>query len=141
MRNLKKILLLGALGSAVALSGLAGCKSSHGSDRTQGRALDDKHITERVENALRTEPVYKFTDVDVKTFDGVVQLSGFVNSQEQKQRAGDLASGVQGVNSVVNSIALKPQTAPTGRSMNNASNAPVTQPTPATTAPPQPGGQ
>jgi hypothetical protein len=58
----------------------------------------------------------------VRTFDGVVQLSGFVNSEEQKRRAEELARQVPGVVEVQNSISLKPNAGaytPTGRNDNN----------------------
>ncbi|HXS68992.1 MAG TPA: BON domain-containing protein [Candidatus Polarisedimenticolia bacterium] len=104
-----------------AVVALTGCEMlnhhNEESDRTAGRALDDKTITAAVEHDLNREPVYKFNSVDVKTFDGVVQLSGFVDTQDQKQRAGDIARNEQGVTQVVNNISLKPQgnnMAPTG---------------------------
>lgn len=102
-----------------AVLALTGCEmmNHHDSDRTAGRALDDKTITATVQHDLNREPVYKFNDVDVKTFDGVVQLSGFVDTQGQKQRAGDIAKQAEGVTQVVNNITLKPANnlAPTGR--------------------------
>ncbi len=109
-----RILMLGM--GAAAIIGLAGCASTREGDRTAGRVVDDNRITHAVEANLSREPVYKFNDVDVKTFDGVVQLSGFVNTEDQKRRAAELAQKVDGVVQVVNSIALKPQQlSPTGR--------------------------
>ncbi|HLP76447.1 MAG TPA: BON domain-containing protein [Candidatus Paceibacterota bacterium] len=124
MRNLKNVLLLTGTSAMLALTALTGCEMTghHSGDRSAGRALDDKVITSKVEGELKDEPVYKFADVDVKTFAGVVQLSGFVDTDEQKQRAGELAQNVEGVARVVNNITLKPTTtggnnglAPTGR--------------------------
>jgi hyperosmotically inducible protein len=125
MRNLKKLVLAGGASAIIAVVTLTGCQmTGHSSgDRTAGRALDDKHITMNVEEKLREEPVYKFSDVDVKTFAGVVQLSGFVSSDEQKRRAGELAQRVEGVSRVVNNITLKPNMAPTGRT--NDLNQPI----------------
>jgi osmotically-inducible protein OsmY len=110
MRNLKKLILTSGMSAALVATGLTGCSMFHNesSDRSEGRQLDDKIITERVQEKLQTEPVYKFTDVDVKTFAGVVQLSGFVNTDEQKRKAGELAQNVEGVARVVNNISLKP---------------------------------
>lgn len=115
MRQNKSLML--GLGAAIALIGLSGCASwQRDGDRTAGRVIDDRRITGNVEESLGREPVFKFSDVDVRTFNGVVQLSGFVNTEEQKQRAGELARQVDGVAQVVNSITLKqPQLAPTGR--------------------------
>ncbi len=86
-------------------------------ERPEGVRANDNRITSQVKERLAQEPVYKFNGVDVKTFDGVVQLSGFVNTDQQKSRAGQLAQEVQGVNHVENAIALKPQqpATPTGR--------------------------
>jgi hyperosmotically inducible protein len=118
MRNLKKLALIGGASALMAMTALTGCQTDSG-DRTAGRALDDKMITESVEDKLKDEPVFKFSDVDVRTFAGVVQLSGFVDTEEQKSRAGDLAQNVEGVARVVNNITLKPEMnrelRPTGR--------------------------
>ncbi len=77
---------------------------------------DDNRITKNVKKELNDAPIYKFTDVDVKTFNGVVQLSGFVNTQDQKQNATEIAQRVSGVSQVINNIMLKPEgTTPTGR--------------------------
>jgi hypothetical protein len=75
-------------------------------------------ITGEIQKKLREEPVYKFSEVDVKTFAGVVQLSGFVTTDEQKRRAGEVAQHIDGVSRVVNNITLKPagNLTPTGRS-------------------------
>ncbi len=134
MRNIKSLAAVGM--SVVALAGLTACASWHrDTDRTAGRMVDDNRITSRVKSELNREPTYKFNDVDVKTFAGVVQLSGFVNSDEQKQRAGQIAQSTPGVTQVINSITLKPQQTPTptGRSTNgqleqNQISAPTTNP-------------
>jgi hyperosmotically inducible protein len=120
MLNLKKILLVGGMTATIALTG---CEmlNHHSGDRTAGRALDDKTITATVQHDLDREPVYKFNGVDVKTYDGVVQLSGFVDTNEQKDRAADIAQHAQGVTQVVNNISLKPagNMQPTGRDNDN----------------------
>jgi hyperosmotically inducible periplasmic protein len=115
MLNLKKMFLVGGMCATFALTG---CEMlNHHGDRTMGRRLDDSTITSTVKHDLNREPVYKFGDVDVKTFDGVVQLSGFVDTDDQKNRAGEIARQAEGVTQVVNNITLKPQgnLQPTGR--------------------------
>jgi hyperosmotically inducible protein len=107
MINLKKIILVGGMAATFALTGCE-MMNNHSGDRTAGRALDDKTITATVQHDLNREPVYKFNGVDVKTFAGVVQLSGFVDTNEQKDRAGDIARRAEGVTQVVNNITLKP---------------------------------
>ena len=112
---------------------LTGCEMlqhhNENSERTAGRTLDDKTITETVKHDLNREPVYKFSDVDVKTFNGVVQLSGFVTTDDQKRRAGEIAQGVEGVAQVENNITLKPygNLQPTSRP-NEMNNPPANQP-------------
>ncbi|HEU5124238.1 MAG TPA: BON domain-containing protein [Verrucomicrobiae bacterium] len=122
MRNLKKLALASGASAILAVTALTGCDTMHhdSGDRTAGRMLDDKHISMNVQAKLKDEPVYKFSDVDVKTFAGVVQLSGFVSSNEQKSRAGELAQEVEGVQRVVNNITLKPNT--TGLSATGRTN-------------------
>jgi hypothetical protein len=122
MTNLGKLILVTGASAALTLTTFTGCESyqAHTSasrgDRTEGRVVDDKRITSSIKTGLRTEPTYKFNDVDVKTFDGVVQLSGFVSSSDQKTRAGEIAQRTEGVTQVQNNILLKPQSAtPTGR--------------------------
>jgi osmotically-inducible protein OsmY len=120
MLNLKKLVLVGGMSAMFALTG---CEmlNHHSGDRTAGRALDDKTVTATVKHDLNREPVYKFDGVDVKTYDGVVQLSGFVDTDEQKRRAEDIAKQAEGVTQVVNNISLKPNgnLQPTGRDRDN----------------------
>ena len=100
----------------IILALLAGCRTSSKDERSDGRYLDDKEITSSVKKSLKNELSYKFTDVGVDTYAGVVQLSGFVNTSEQKARAEDIARGTAGVKSVANGLTLKPiNVEPTGR--------------------------
>jgi len=116
MQNLKHTMFASGLAAALAITFTTGCETNKSNDgRSAGRVKDDKHITASVEKQLEEEPVYKFENVEVRTFDGVVQLSGFAMTPEQKQRASEIAQRVPGVLQVVNNITLKPQIAPTGR--------------------------
>ena len=93
--------------SALALvSGVTGCAGDRYTQST-GEMIDDKGESSRVKSALSDDPQYKYPDVKVQTFKGVVQLSGFVNSRDQKNRAGDLARKVEGVKEVQNNITVK----------------------------------
>ncbi len=91
-----------------AVVALTGCKTSDRGNRTSGQYMDDKALTEKVSSALERDPQYKLETVEVSTFGGNVQLSGWVNTQEQKNRAGDIARGVAGVRQVENNISIKP---------------------------------
>ena len=104
--SVKKAVLASGLAASVAIMALTGCQTS--SDRTAGRQLDDRIVNSKVKDALEDHPMYKFPEVRVMTYGGVVQLSGFVTSDEQKARAGELAKKVEGVHEVINNISLKP---------------------------------
>ncbi len=114
MRILKACLLIGGLGGALALTG---CETwfHHRDERSEGQLINDNRITSLVKQDLAREPVYKFQNVGVQTFGGTVQLSGFVNTEDQKRRAGEVAQHVMGVQRVENGIALKPNLSRTGR--------------------------
>ena len=75
-------------------------------ERTAGEEVDDKTITANVKSSLSADSV-KYPDVQVAVYRGVVQLSGFVDTREQKSRATDLAQNIPGVRKVENSISLK----------------------------------
>ena len=94
------------LGAFVAVAGLTGCAGDRYRQST-GERIDDRADSSRVRSALAADTQYKYGDVSVQTFKGVVQLSGFVNSRDQKNRAGDLAKKVQGIREVQNNITVK----------------------------------
>ena len=111
---------LTALGVAMTIISFTGCETSSTKDtRSAGRQMDDEHITEAVEKSLEQEPAFKFGGVTIKTYDGIVQLSGFVEVEGQKDRAQQLAESTDGVRQVVNAINIKPQ-APTSRASENS---------------------
>ena len=78
--------------------------------RTTGQYIDDKMLVQRVKSALNDSPVYKFPDVKVNTYNGLVQLTGFVESAEQKSKAEEIARNVSDVAGVQNQITLKADT-------------------------------
>jgi len=77
-------------------------------DRTVGRAVDDTTISLKVKAALVANPDTQARHIDVTTSHGVVQLSGFVNTNEQRDAAANVAKSVSGVRSVDNGLKLKP---------------------------------
>lgn len=78
-----------------------------GTQRGTGEYLDDTAITARVKTALATDPDVKAVNVQVETFRGTVQLSGFVESPERAARAAQLARDVPGVKEVRNSLMVR----------------------------------
>jgi osmotically-inducible protein OsmY len=83
-----------------------GCASSRTQEGT-GEYLDDTLITTKVKAAILGEPGLKVAEINVETFKGVVQLSGFVNSPEDINKAMRVARAVKGVTSVENDMQLK----------------------------------
>lgn len=73
-----------------------------------GEYIDDATITTRVKAALVEDPSVSAAQVNVETYRGVVQLSGFVDSEDSARRAASLAKQVPGVRSVKNDIRTKP---------------------------------
>ena len=69
--------------------------------------MDDTTLTTKVRSALNDSVEYKFPDVKATAFRGTVQLSGFVVSNDQKQRAADIAKTVPGVRNVENKITVR----------------------------------
>lgn len=91
---------------ALTLLTAMGCGSTHKQEGT-GEYLDDTVITTKVKAAILNEPTLKAAEINVETFKGVVQLSGFVSSSAGINKAIEVAKGVAGVKSVKNSMQLK----------------------------------
>ncbi len=91
---------------AVALVSVVACAPTAKQEGT-GQYIDDTVITGKVKAALIEDPMTKATEINVETFKGVVQLSGFVTSQAAANRAVELARGVAGVKSVKNDMRIK----------------------------------
>jgi osmotically-inducible protein OsmY len=103
--NLPKISLL-----AVILAGQFVLQSGCASTRTQessGEFIDDSAITAKVKAALIGDDTVKSHEITVETFKGIVQLSGFVDTSDQRSRASTVAAGVAGVKSVQNNLEIK----------------------------------
>ena len=77
--------------------------------RAVGEAIDDATITARVKGAFVNSEEVKALDIKVETEKGIVQLSGFVGSQAQIDKAVELAKAVGGVQEVQNKMSLKPR--------------------------------
>jgi osmotically-inducible protein OsmY len=95
-----------ALFAALFIATAAGCAGSRTQEST-GQYFDDAAITTKVKTAIFNDPDLKANEIAVETYKGVVQLSGFVASQSEANRAVEVARGVAGVRSVKNDIHLK----------------------------------
>jgi len=103
MKQLKNV-------SAVLLTALmifsVGCASTSKQEGT-GEYVDDTVLTTKVKTAIFNEPTLKSSEINVETFKGVVQLSGFVSSQADINKAVAIAREVSGVKSVKNDMRVK----------------------------------
>lgn len=96
------VLVVGLLGITT------GCSSTSKSEST-GQYMDSTVLTTKVKAAIFNEPTLKSSEINVETFKGEVQLSGFVTSKEQIQKAVEVAKGIQGVTGVKNNMIVKGQ--------------------------------
>ena len=91
---------------ALMLATTVGCASTRTHEGT-GQYIDDSAITTKVKASILAEPGLKSAEINVETFKGVVQLSGFVSSREDINKAVKLARSVNGVHSVTNGMKVK----------------------------------
>jgi len=83
-----------------------GCSSTP-TEQSTGQAIDDGVVTAKVKAALVQDPVTKAHEINVETFKGTVQLSGFVESDEARARAVELAKDVDGVKQVKDALEVR----------------------------------
>jgi len=115
--NLTKALLVAAVLGSTAMAGCVSSSdtespaaSSPAAQQTAGEVVDDGVVTAKVKAKLVDDPVTKAYQINVETFKGSVQLSGFVDSAEARSRATQLAKEVGGVKDVKNSLQVgKPE--------------------------------
>jgi osmotically-inducible protein OsmY len=103
MNNFKAV---SAVFAALAMATVLGCASNAKSEGT-GEYIDDTVITTKVKSAILEEPTLKSAEINVETFKGIVQLSGFVANPANTGTATRVAQGVAGVKSVKNDIRVK----------------------------------
>jgi osmotically-inducible protein OsmY len=104
MKNITR--KLATLGGVLLIASALGCASTRTQEGT-GEYVDDTVITTKVKAAVLNEPTLKSAEINVETFKGVVQLSGFVSSQAAEGKAVEVARAVGGVKSVKNDMRLK----------------------------------
>ena len=103
---MKPLRAFGILVLTIVLASAWGCGSTAKTEGT-GEYVDDSVITAKVKTAIFNDPTLKVNEINVETFKGVVQLSGFVNSQPDINKAVQVARGVAGVKSVKNDMRLR----------------------------------
>ena len=92
--------------AASLVATMAGCASTPTKEGT-GEYVDDTVITAKVKASIFNEPTLKASEINVETFKGDVQLSGFVANPQDAQKAVEIARGVKGVTSVKNDVRIK----------------------------------
>jgi hyperosmotically inducible protein len=97
---------LTTLFAAAVLIATLGCASTRTHEGT-GQYVDDSVITTKVKSAILGEPGLKVSEINVETYKGAVQLSGFVSSRDDINKAVRIARAVNGVTSVKNDMQLK----------------------------------
>jgi osmotically-inducible protein OsmY len=91
---------------ALSFAFVTGCASTSKQEGT-GEYLDDSVITSKVKGAILNDPELKVMQINVETFKGVVQLSGFVDSKAMTARAVEVTRGVAGVKSVKDDMRVR----------------------------------
>jgi len=81
---------------------MTGCQAMTG--QTMGESIDDSYITSSVKTQLASDKLVTLTRVEVETNNGIVYLTGQVETAEQRSHIGSLASQVKGVRQVVNNL-------------------------------------
>jgi osmotically-inducible protein OsmY len=104
MKHLEK--LASAFFLTLTLLTASGCASTQTQEGT-GEYVDDSFITSKVKAAILNESSLSSAEINVETFKGVVQLSGFVNSKADINKAVTVARSISGVISVKNDMRLK----------------------------------
>jgi len=97
---------LGISLSALLLAATLGCASTPKQEGT-GEYVDDSVVTTKVKTAILGDPALKVFQINVETFKGTVQLSGFVTNRAMAERAVQLATGVGGVKSVKDDMLIR----------------------------------
>ncbi|MFZ6658155.1 BON domain-containing protein [Undibacterium sp. TJN19] len=103
MKIAQRIIVLLFSASLLAIAGCAATPTREGT----GEYVDDTVITTKVKAEILNEPTLKSAEINVETFKGVVQLSGFVSSAANIEKAASIARNVKGVRSVKNDMRLK----------------------------------
>jgi hypothetical protein len=104
----KRNIVIHCLMLLMLIAAFAACAASRKHEST-GQYVDNSVITTKVKSLLASDDFLKSFQISVDTYKGTVQLSGFVNSQMAVDKAGEIASSVEGVKSVKNNLIVKLQ--------------------------------
>jgi len=102
----KRNVVIHCLVLLMLIASIAACAATRTREST-GDYVDDSVITTKVKSLLAEDDFFKSFQISVETYKGTVQLSGFVNSQQAVDKAGQIARSVKGVTSVKNNLIVK----------------------------------
>ena len=102
----KRNILIHCLVFLMVIATFAACASTPTREST-GEYVDDSVITTKVKSLIAKDDLLKAFQISVETYKGTVQLSGFVDSRDAVEKAGEIARGVKGVKSVKNNVVVK----------------------------------
>ncbi len=102
----KRNVIIGYLVLLMFVAAFAACSATRTHEST-GEYVDDSTITTKVKTLLAEDDFLKSFQISVETYKGRVQLSGFVNSQQAVDKAGEITRSVKGVKSVKNNLIVK----------------------------------
>lgn len=97
------VMLVGVAGAGLTISGCEVFRE----EQSVGEYIDDTVLTSRAKTELLRADDVAGTDIQVETFNGIVQLSGFVRSEQEKRRAGEIVRQIPGVRDVDNVLRVK----------------------------------
>ncbi|MDP3743314.1 MAG: BON domain-containing protein [Methylotenera sp.] len=107
LKYIATIILVGVLMATLGCASTTSKDASTSKKESAGEYFDDSVITTKVKAAVLNESTLKSSEINVETYKGVVQLSGFVSSEADIDKAVEIARGVKGVTSVKNDMRLK----------------------------------
>jgi osmotically-inducible protein OsmY len=102
----KRNIVIHCLVLLMLIATFAACASTRTHEST-GEYLDDSVITTKVKSLLAADDFLKSFQIGVETFQGTVQLSGFVNSQKAVDKAVEIVRSVKGIKSIKNNLIVK----------------------------------
>jgi hypothetical protein len=102
----KRNMLIGYFVILMLIATFVACASTPKQEGA-GEYVDDSVITTKVKSLLAADDFLKSFEISVETYKGIVQLSGFVDSQKAIDKAGEIARGVKGITSVKNNLNVK----------------------------------
>ena len=97
---------LSAVFVAALLVSALGC-ATQSEPQSPGAYMGDAWVTTKVKSAILNEPSLKVLQINVETYKGLVQLSGFVDNAASRTKAAEIARGVEGVTAVKNDLQLR----------------------------------